>query len=232
MTGLEAAQKFKIEVNKLDRSSSIDLRVEKVLHYLNKAELFLIKKKYRGANIGPGRLEVMHPVLDDLKVLLKEQTYDFTVAIPPLVGGVSAFTIGSEDIRVIFDTSVHLYYISTRVKTKCADDEEEVGAWVEGRYIKPERLYKELQSPFTKTTYNSPVISVTDNSLVLYTEGFFPTDIKFNYLARPAQITQTSVIELPFEDEIIDTAITMALENFESERIKTQPQISTSNISE
>ncbi len=37
MTELEAAQKFKVELNKLDRASAVDVRIEKVLHYLNKA---------------------------------------------------------------------------------------------------------------------------------------------------------------------------------------------------
>lgn len=219
MTELEAAQKFKVEINKLDRSSLIDVRIEKVLHYLNKAALFLVKKKYKGNDPGPGRLETMHPVLDDLKVLLKEATTDVADGLSP-------------NTPVPFETD-HLYYISSRIKTVCAKTGN--SAWHEGRYVKPERVYKEQESPFNKSKFDDPMVTISDNKLVVYNEGFDIDEwVTIKYLKAPNLITGSSAdqMELPFADEIIDIAVAMALENFESQRIKTQPGINVVSASE
>lgn len=214
MTGLEVALKFKIEINKLDRSSSIDLRVEKVLHYINKATLFLVKKKYRGVDPGPGRLEVMHPVLDDLKVLMKEKELSNTET--------------TDELKLSFEAD-HLYFMSCRVKTQL---DNEASKYAKGRYVKPERVYQELDNPFTSSKFDDPMVSLGDNSLLIYKEGFKVTDIKYKYLKLPNIIGQEDTMELPFTDEIIDTAVTLALENFESKRLETQNKVSTSIISE
>jgi hypothetical protein len=216
MTGLEAAQNFKIDINKLDRSNLIDIRIEKVLYYLNKAALYLVKKKYRGVDPGPGRLEIDHPVLDDLKVLLTEYIPD-------------SITQTSPETVVAF-ASDHLYMIESNVQTTKSG--LYTIEWYEGRYVKPERLYKELKSPFNKSVANDPVISIVDGKLVVYNTDFTVNSVKIKYLRVPGTIISGDDIELPFEDEIVDTAVSMALENFQSERIKTQPAISVANISE
>jgi len=216
MTEIEAAQKFKVELNKLDRSSAIDVRIEKVLHYLNKAALFLVKRKYKGDDPGPGRLEVNHPVLDDLKVLITEVTPDFT----------------SEDSETSIDfEDDHLYFLSCRIST--SNELNTTPAWREGRYVKPERVYKELEDPFNTSHLDDPMVSLIGNALVVYNTDFTINNIKIKYLKTPITITgSASIMELPFADEIIDVATTMALENFESERIKSQPGISVVTASE
>lgn len=216
MTGLEAAQKFKIELNKLDTSSLIDVRLEKALHYLNKAALFLVKKKYIGKNPGPGRLEINHPVLDDLKVLIKE------------VNGLQLETV-DEETSVEFKED-HLYFLGCQIKTSNATCT--TPKYQNGRYVEPERVYNELQSPFNTSQLDDPMVTIIGNKLVVYHETFDVTDIKIKYLKIPNTITSAETIELPFVDEIIDVAITMALENFESQRIQTQPGINVASISE
>ena len=217
MTELEAAQKFKVEINKLDRSSLIDVRIEKINHYLNKAALFLVKRKYKGDNPGPGRLEVLHPVADDLKVLIKEFA-------PDEING------GGPETEIDFETD-HLYYLSSRVQTsseKCT-----VPGWAEGRYVKPERVYKELNSPFNGSSFDDPMVTFSDDKLVIYNPDFEVEGVKIKYLSAPRLMTaSSSQMELQFADEIIDTAVSMALENFESERIKTQPAMNVVSASE
>lgn len=216
MTEIEAAQKFKVELNKLDRSSAIDVRIEKVLHYLNKAALFLVKVKYKGKDPGPGRLEVNHPVLDDLKTLIAESTPSFTSVSP--------------ETAVDFEEN-HLYYLSCRVST--TNEVNTDPTWHEGRYVKPERVYKELVSPFDKSVIDDPMVTLSEDKLVIYNTDFTINDIRIKYLKIPITITgSASEMELPFADEIIDIATTMAIENFESERIKTQPGISVASASE
>jgi hypothetical protein len=216
MTEIEAAQKFKVELNKLDRSSAIDVRIEKVLHYLNKAALFLVKAKYKGKDPGPGRLEVNHPVLDDLKILIAEAEPDFTSNLPETI-------IPFEDD--------HLYYLSCRVSTTNAVNT--TPTWHEGRYVKPERVYRELMSPFDKSVIDDPIVSLSRGKLIVFNTDFTIDDLKIKYLKAPLTITGSgSEMELPFADEIIDVATTMAIENFESERIKTQPGISVASASE
>jgi len=216
MTEIEAAQKFKVEINKLDRSSQIDVRIEKVLHYLNKAALFLVKRKYKGDDPGPGRLEVNHPVLDDLKVLITEVT--------------PAVTAASPETTINFEAN-HLYFLSSRVST--TNETYTTATWHEGRYVKPERVYKELASPFDKSSVDDPMVSLVGDALVIYNTDFTVNAVKIKYLKAPNTITGSgSDMELPFADEIIDVAATMAIENFESERIRTQPGISVVSASE
>jgi len=234
MTEDNAILNFKVELNKLDRSNFIDVRREKLVHYLNKAALFLVKKKYKGDDPGPGRLETMHPVLDDLKVLIKEAAFteaELLALIPDQAGFDSI-----EELIIPFQTD-HLYYISSRLNTKgkgCTTT-----GWIEGRYVKPERVYKELDSPFNGTRFDDTVITVSDNNLVIYKGDFSLTGLKVKYLKEPRIITggsdgqgTTLEMELPFVDEIIDIGVSMALENFESERIKTQPSINVASVSE
>ncbi len=217
MTELQAAQKFKVEINKLDRSSHIDVRIEKVLHYLNKAALFLVKQKAIGDNPGPGRLEVNHPVLDDLKVLIKELV---VIDIEEI----------DEETPITFDDT-HLYYISSRIKTK--DEVHTTALWREGRYVKPERVYKELDDPFNSSVVDDPMVGIVDNKLIVYNTAFTIDSVKIKYLKVPRTIAEGSKeMELPFADEIIDVATTMAIENFEGERIKTQPKVSVASTSE
>lgn len=211
MTELEAAQNFKIEVNKLDRSSLVDVRFEKIIHYLNKASLFLVKSKYNGEDPGPGRLEVNHPVTDDLKVLTKVVSIDASDGFVPF----------ADD---------HLYYIDSKVETMTPECNDPV--WAKCRYVKADRVNRELESPFTKTQFDDPVCSILDNKLYIYQDGFTLGDVEIKYLGAPRTITgiAENIMELPFADEIIDTAATMAIENFESDRIKTQPAINVASI--
>jgi hypothetical protein len=409
MTEEKAILNFKVELNKLDRSNLVDVRREKILHYLNKAALFLVKKKYRGPDPGPGRLETMHPVLDDLKTLIDEFTPDmdsgtisnslaldaakpilnypistlgnsnvniigdlyewildaeklkidggnlstwptraaiditkdiprptpttyaveigdkisisvtgsvvvtdyvssgdfkiFAATIQTLGGtadavasasvtknitgnGIYTFNvtnneqlaavagsnlgifctgaadatytividsltigvIGDSEVIPIDDTSTetavafnvdHLYYISSRLNTSNAVCT--TAAWHEGRYVKPERVFKELDSPFNKSSFDDPMVTVSNDTLIVYNTDFSLNGIKIKYLKAPRQIlggndTQTTPqlleMELPFGDEIIDIGVSMAIENFESERFKTQPSISVATVSE
>ena len=217
MTGLEAAQAFKIEVNKLDRSSQIDLRIEKILHYLNKAQLFLVRKKNKGNEPGPGRLEVNHPVLDDLKALITETAMDL-----------SAVDLTTTEALVPFEDN-HLYYIASRIETSKGECSP---TWCNGRYVKPERVYMEMQNPFNKSVVGDPIVSIVGNNLAVYNTDFVIDNVTIKYLRRPAVLDVTTVIEVPFEDEIIDIAVTMAIENFESERVKTQPGVNVVSASE
>jgi len=213
MTELEAAQKFKVELNKLDRASLVDIRLEKIVHYLNKATLFLVKKKYKGEESGPGELEIMHPTLDDLAPLLKEVTVDVADG-------------GSGSTTIPFFTD-QLYFISARIKTVTEGTAGNQSAFHEGRYVKPERVYKEFDSPFNKSRADDPMITVLNKSLVIYNTDFdLDEDVIVKYLKKPNIMTGgTTDLELPFADQIIDVAVTMAIENIESERIKTQPSI-------
>ena len=181
----------------------------------------MVKKKYTGEDAGPGRLEVMHTTLDDLKVLIKEVTLQVADG-------------GNQSTTIPFATD-HLYFISARIKTLCVKaDGNTNSAWHEGRYVKPERVYKELDSPFNKSRVDDPMITVSDNSLVIYNTDFdLDEDVIVKYLKIPDTMTGGSEeLELPFADQIIDVAVTMAIENIESDRFKTQPSINVVGTSE
>ena len=217
MNGLQAAQAFKVELNKLDRASNVDVRLEKILHYLNKAQLFLVKMKYKGKDPGKGRLEVNHPVTDDLKVLITQTDIDLTDV-----------DLTTGEALVPFEEQ-HLYYLSSQIRTStevCA------ASWVNGRYVVPERVYMETNNPFNKSVVSDPIVSIIGNNLAVYNPDFTINAVTIKYLKAPEVITSGSIIEVPFEDEIIDTAVTMALEVTESQRIKSQPAVNVSAASQ
>lgn len=221
MTELEALRNFKIELNKLDRSSQIDVRPEKILYFLNKAALFLVKKKYRGPDPGPGRLELNHPVTDDLQVLVRE-----VVKEPK---DLDDYEYPAQYYE--FSDTDHLYYLSSLLGVTPDDCNTEVR--VEGRYVKPERVFKEMQSPFTESAADDPIVTISDVGLVVILGDFTLGNATIKYLAKPRLIEGASnPMELPFAQEIIDTAAGMALENFESQRIKTQSAFNTAQVSE
>jgi hypothetical protein len=219
-TELELVQAVKIDLNKLNRGAFSDIRFEKVLYYLNKAFLFLVRKKYTGEDPVPGRLEVNHPVLDDLRPLIREYSVNVADGLSP-------------NTPVSFADN-HLFYLSCRMKT--IENGCDTSAWVEGRYVKPERVYKELASPFNGSTAEDPIVTISDNKLVIYNEGFdLDEDLLIKYIAKPDLITGETTTEVIVEwyDEIVDVAVLMILDNIENEqRFKTQPGVNVASASE
>lgn len=83
-------------------------------------------------------------------------------------------------------------------------------------------------NPFDKSYVDMPNYKLVDNKIQVVASGFTCEKIKYVYLEYPAEITEASVINVPFQSDLEDMTATLVLENLESRRIETQPAISRS----
>lgn len=95
------------------------------------------------------------------------------------------------------------------------------------KYVQHDDLYAILDDPFNTTKKSSPLYTMQENFVDLYTtQGFIPQDIYIKYLRRPAQMSYSRGVgsELPehTHDEVVEMAVKSILEALESPRYQSQ----------
>ena len=95
------------------------------------------------------------------------------------------------------------------------------------KYVQQDDIYKVLDDPFSSTKASSPLYTVQENFVDLYsTITFLPTTTVIKYLRRPAIMRKATGAgsELPehTHDEIIEMAVKSILETIESPRYQSQ----------
>lgn len=223
MTGNEMIREFKVKIDKLDTQSAPDLYPEVILIFLNDAMDKVVDSKYTGFNSDRLGFEEHQKVTDDLKNLVKKG----------YIKGESY-----EDDNVFFDLSTiypssqldegndeYLYFLRGMFQIQANGVKRFVGA----KLVQLDDLNEVLDDPFNKPTINKPVMVFENGGIVLYLPSDSSVDIgRITYLKRPNRIVRTEECELDkqLHGEIVDLAISLALETIESQRVQTQPQIS------
>lgn len=95
------------------------------------------------------------------------------------------------------------------------------------KYVQQDDIYKVLDDPFSTTKASSPLYTMQENFVDLYSNiMFLPTTTVIKYLRRPALIRRAtgSGSELPehTHDEVVEMAIKSILEAIESPRYQSQ----------
>ena len=95
------------------------------------------------------------------------------------------------------------------------------------KYSQHDDLYALLDDPFNSTKSSSPLYTIQENFVDLYTTSeFLPQDIYIKYLRRPALMSYSRGIgsELPehTHDEVVEMAVKSILEAIESPRYQSQ----------
>lgn len=227
MTRDELHIAFKIEMDKNSQSVAYGgcpaFLPEEVDYWLNKGYYDVLTTKFSGQNSTETAFEGSVKRIADLERLVKTDN-----SIPVnLTEGTNKLVL-TNLLNRNEDNSGRMFFIDA------------VLHWGDKQAV-VELVSHEIARNFTKTYNNNPwiekpVATIQDNSLVIYIDpiemtGTFTVDV--TYVKHPTLITDlpsdTGLTEVPeyVQNEIVNKAVQLALDNIESQRIQTKSQLNT-----
>lgn len=208
MTGREALVKLKIQINKLDTDSNKVLYPEVGLVFLNNTYRSLVEAKYSMDPNNKTGMSKGQKVEDELMHLITR--YNLTGPTDS-EGKIEVESSAIEDYLYYLDTDE---LICSGVKT------------LEVRSKPAGRNAVAASDPFNKPSITYPTLQQYEGKLVY---SFFVPNAevtgKLVYLKKPPIITLDDEFEMPFPIELINTAATEILENWEDQRFASKTQI-------
>jgi len=207
ITGAEFIQRVQVKLNRIDTSEYEDVRPEEVLFFGYNA----LKSLTLGFDLGqyPPLVDV-----DAIKVYLAH--LHISDEEDPITD--NAFTL-PEEVLKFKDLSAFVSYPAT--------DHTETG-WVDTRALDNiENTHRE-DNPFTRSFPDKPIYRLIDLEVKFEVNDFIVTKARYDYLKNPVEFDEGDSLDYPFTNELEDKTVTLILENLESRRISTQPQISRS----
>lgn len=227
MTRDELHIAFKIEMDKNSQSVAYGgcpaFLPEEVDYWLNKGYYDVLTTKFSGQNSTETAFEGSVKRIADLERLVKTDT---NISVT-LTEGTNQLVLNDLLNRKQNNTG-RMFFIDA------------VLHWGDKQAV-VELVSHEIARNFTKTYNNNPwiekpVATIQDNSLVIYVDpiemtGIFTVDV--TYVKHPTLITDlpsdTGLTEVPeyVQNEIVNKAVQLALDNIESQRIQTKSQLNT-----
>lgn len=227
MTRDELHIAFKIEMDKNSQSVAYGgcpaFLPEEVDYWLNKGYYDVLTTKFSGQNTTETAFEGSVKRIADLERLVKTDT-DISVT---LTEGTNKLVLNDLLNRNETNTG-RMFFI------------EAILHWANKSAV-IELVSHEIARNFVKTYNNNPwiekpIATIQDNSLIIYVDpiemtGTFTIDI--TYVKHPTSITNlpsdTGLTEVPeyVQNEIVNKAVQLALDNIESQRIQTKSQLNT-----
>lgn len=227
MTRDELHIAFKIEMDKNSQSIAYGgcpaFLPEEVDYWLNKGYYDVLTTKFSGQNATQTAFEGSVKRIADLERLVKTDS-----SIPVnLTEGTNKLVL-TNLLNRNEDNSGRMFFIDA------------VLHWGDKQAV-VELVSHEIARNFTKTYNNNPwiekpVATIQDNSLVIYVDpiemtGTFTVDV--TYVKHPTLITDlpsdTGLTEVPeyVQNEIVNKAVQLALDNIESQRVQIKSQLNT-----
>lgn len=227
MTRDELHIAFKIEMDKNSQSVAYGgcpaFLPEEVDYWLNKGYYDVLTTKFSGQNSTETAFEGSVKRIADLERLVKTDS-----SIPVnLTEGTNKLVL-TNLLNRNEDNSGRMFFIDA------------VLHWGNKQAV-VELVSHEIARNFTKTYNNNPwiekpVATIQDNSLVIYVDpiemtGTFTIDV--TYVKHPTLITdlpsETGLTEVPeyVQNEIVNKAVQLALDNIESQRVQIKSQLNT-----
>lgn len=188
MTAKELQKSF---LQHIDHMEEVTVPSEDVEYYLNKAQLELVKAKFKN-------FEQTQEAINDLENLINKN-----ISIPTEYGGAESSALTNYYTDYITLPEDLLYTISSRselnyaipsisfsvVNDKREPDPESIRRVSYNRYIQSDDIYKVLSDPFNTTRIISPVVDIGSTKLTVYTDNRFVVDnVIINYLRIPERI--------------------------------------------
>lgn len=218
---------FKIEMDKNSQSVAYGgcpaFLPEEVDYWLNKGYYDVLTTKFSGQNSTETAFEGSVKRIADLERLVKTDS-----SIPVNLTEGTNKLILTNLLNRNEDNSGRMFFIDA------------VLHWGNKQAV-VELVSHEIARNFTKTYNNNPwiekpVATIQDNSLVIYIDpiemtGTFTVDI--TYVKHPTLITDlpsdTGLTEVPeyVQNEIVNKAVQLALDNIESQRVQIKSQLNT-----
>lgn len=227
MTRDELHIAFKIEMDKNSQSVAYGgcpaFLPEEVDYWLNKGYYDVLTTKFSGQNSTETAFEGSVKRIADLERLVKTDS-----SIPVnLTEGTNKLVL-TNLLNRNEDNSGRMFFIDA------------VLHWGDKQAV-VELVSHEIARNFTKTYNNNPwiekpVATLQDNSLIIYIDpiemtGSYTVDI--TYVKHPTLITdlpsETGLTEVPeyVQNEIVNKAVQLALDNIESQRVQIKSQLNT-----
>ena len=213
MTIKEFHINFGIELDKTQDFEYPSFQPEQIDYWLNKAQYRFIKQRAYPTDRNKPGFEENQKRIDDLRPLVRQSS-----TINPFLTGTTYNAFLPDD---------YLYLVRHRCIT--SDDtcgEKSVG----GLQVREDQINQMLKDPFWTPTAEEPLYYINGDTLIYETKGNYQlisSDV--TYIKIPSKITLGTEYTDPIPDsntellpevhnEILDIAVSMVLENIESQR--------------
>lgn len=224
MTYAQLVTAFKVGMNKSDTQYSKSYEPEEIDLFLNQAQERIIKNRFESENFyRPKAFEGSQKRIDDLRVLVKR---DFTLT-PAQVSGVT------NEYSVTLPAD-YMFFISGNCKIECGTTFVSGGTGLPTVATNIAEVYNVthadlnymIDDPFNKPDWKRVLIDFETTKIYIHAEtGFFPIKFYLTYLRYPVAINTTGSVtsELPdhVHNEIVATAVSIAIENALDPRVQT-----------
>lgn len=215
MTAAQFVQFVEAKLNRLDSSSYEDVRPEEIIFFANDA----LKSLVLAFDIGA------------YSRTLNEAAIKVYLGTLQVYGNTEAPT--SLNKFELLDKVLKFKDVLAKVEVPDGDNPTETG-WMPTRWLDNEADSTREDNPFLRSYADKPIFrlitqEVDDTKVIKFeTNGFEITNIRYDYLKYPTEITEGSVLTFPFMDELENHTVTLILENLEARRLQTQPSVSRS----
>jgi len=203
MTATEFVSHVEVKLNRIDTSSYEDVRPEEIIFFANDA----LKALTLAFDIG-----AYSPLLDEFAI----KTY------------LAGLYNHQDDVPVVDN---ELALVPEVFKFRDMEAYVEVGDekdWVDTRFLDNILNSTRESNPFRRSFADSPIYRLIDKKIKFEVNDFNVTKARYDYLKYPVEITENSTLDYIFNSELEDKTVTLILENLESRRLASQPQVSRS----
>lgn len=214
----ELVYEFKLMINKVNRQDNVDIPIEDIILYLNRAQITWIKSKINPNNVYKVGYEAIRKRIDDLQILKKSN-----IRLRPQKTNDARF-IGFE--CPLDEAENYMFYVSSYCIAKKAKCKKTISVDLIRQGELETRYYDVNFSPSFE--WRSALATLGDNKLYVYTgEEFGIESVFITYLRYPNQIDIQGYIkmdetdstnvncELPYyaKTDIVDLAVKFAAQS-------------------
>ncbi len=218
MTIGDAHQAFKLELDKIDSLNYPNLLPEEIDYFLNKAQENFVKQRYGNTNNKRQSFEQSQKRTDDLKALVKNAILTPASNVPDNIDPNAQF------VELPVD-----YWFTVQERCKIGHPtchNTSIIETVEVDVIDHDNFNKIISNPFRKPN-NSKVLRIMayNQTELIHAPQVTIFEYYLRYLKKPIQVSLSGNITFELSDhtheEIVNEAVSLALESIESIRTKT-----------
>lgn len=226
-----------------------DLLGQEIDLQLNRMQERFVKQKFDVSNSDPLGFQETQKRLDDLRTLIREQTYNQVVPSGNLGENPDYNTLIVDEGQKWYvrfpdgagQTDEYLFLINARIKVKVDENCPDSSATETPiRLIKRDVLPRMLRHPFGKSTFINPIGAILDDKLYIYGDGqMVVQEVYIDFIKKPRDVVygpghtppvnNTSDSELPdhTHNEIVDMTVRhmaalLQAPNYQQQVIETQ----------
>lgn len=251
MTVKEMHRQFKISLDKVDSSSLPEFKPSEIDYYLNEACMRFIKTRYGRNNIYHQGFEETQKRTEDLKNIVVTRYTTPTLDTFYTGTNMNIYNVNLSQLYDIVDgvrtlDTSSVYMIFAKCKAKIVNNT--CSQWVKCELSQQDDFTSSESDPFNQpTTYKPLVLFEEGNILVNVPQGNSVSDFMITFIKEPNKIylgtyplpgvsftgpvsEVTCNLSNHTHPEIVQLAVTIALENIGSPRVQTQVPINLNNV--